>query len=127
MASWGWNFPIGVDSKTGKIKMTDLETDIKQSILILLSTIKGERLKHNEYGSRLNKFMFEPITSSLMIQIKSEIYQSICQWETRIENLEIRVFSSKNSETALIVNIQYDVKDKNVADEINYVYDLSGK
>jgi phage baseplate assembly protein W len=127
MASWGWNFPIGVDSKTGKIKTTDLETDIKQSILILLSTIKGERLNHKEYGSRLNKFMFEPITSSLMMQIKSEIYQSIYQWENRIENLEIRVFISKNSQTALIVNIQYDIKDKSVADEINYVYDLSGK
>ena len=68
----GWSFPLEVDDITGKIKTTTLENDIKQSIMILLHTQKGERLGHSDYGNNLNRFMFEPLQNSLKKNIKKE-------------------------------------------------------
>ena len=53
-----WSFPIEVDPKTGKIKMSSKTTEIRQSILLLLKTVRGEREVQPLYGSRLNQFAF---------------------------------------------------------------------
>ena len=68
----GWAFPVRIDEKTGKIKTTTLEEDIKQSVKILLNTIRGERLKHNNYGSQLNIFVL--VKKSTKIILKTNIH-----------------------------------------------------
>jgi Bacteriophage baseplate protein W len=48
----GWKFPVQIDPATGRIAMSEMEQDIKESIYIAIQTAPGERLMRPdfEYG-----------------------------------------------------------------------------
>lgn len=120
----GWAFPVGVDPHTGKIEMTEQKEDIRQSIRILLSTTRGERLLHPDYGCNLTQFMFEPLNYELVQRIKQEVYTSITKWERRIQNLEINLFQDTAEESRIVIGISYTISGLQEKDEIYYAYDL---
>lgn len=121
----GWSFPIRVDEKTGKIKTTSLEEDIKQSVKILLNTVRGERLKHRNYGSQLTRFVFEPISYHLVREIEEELYETLQYWEPRIEDINIEILHKKSNDAELFIHISYTIIQTKTRDEINYEYSLS--
>lgn len=123
----GWAFPIEIDEKTGKIKTTSLEEDIKQSVKILLNTVRGERLKHHNYGSQLTKFIFEPISYNLVREIEEEVYEILRYWEKRIEDINIEILHKKSNDTELLIHISYTIVETKTRDDINYEYSLSNK
>lgn len=123
-ATLGWSFPVKVNPATGRIQTTDSNNDIKQSILILLKTYKGERFYHPSYGSNINKYMFEPASRTLIKSMKTEIARTIGRWEKRAENVSVDVYNTKESETMLIVNIKYNIKGSSGVEEFNYAMDL---
>ena len=123
----GWAFPIGIDEKTGKIKTTSLEEDIKQSVKILLNTVRGERLKHSNYGSQLTRFVFEPISYHLVREIEEEVYETLSYWEKRIEDINIEILHKKSNESELLMQISYTIIETGTRDDINYEYSLSNK
>lgn len=120
----GWAFPVGVNPHTGKIEMTEQKEDIRQSIRILLSTTRGERLLHPDYGCNLTQFMFEPLNYELVQRIKQEVYTSITKWERRIQNLEINLFQDTAEESRIVIGISYTIAALQEQDEIYYAYDL---
>ncbi len=120
----GWYFPLQVNPQTGSIQTTDLKTDIRQSLLILLSTRKGERLGHKNYGCNLDRFMFEPITYSLIKEVKEEVKRAIKTWEKRVTNVEVKVLNAKEDETMLVINISYVIIDTEELDQFNHIYHL---
>lgn len=120
----GWAFPVGVNPHTGKIEMTEPKEDIRQSIRILLSTTRGERLLHPDYGCNLTQFMFEPLNYELVQRIKQEVYTSITKWERRIQNLEINLFQDTAEESRIVIGISYTISQLQEQDEIYYAYDL---
>ncbi len=121
----GWHFPLEVDALTGKIKTTTLENDIKQSILILLHTQKGERLGHSDYGSQLRRFLFEPLQSSLKRSIQKEVENTIKKWEKRVSSVTVDIFESLQQQTVLIVQIQYDITQTQQSYTLQYAFDLT--
>ena len=50
--------------------MSSKTTEIRQSILLLLKTVRGEREVQPLYGSRLNQFAFEPISYEISRTIR---------------------------------------------------------
>ena len=123
----GWRFPIGIDEKTGKIKTTSLEEDIKQSVKILLNTVRGERLKHSNYGSQLTRFVFEPVSYSLVREIEEEVYETLHYWEKRIEDIDIEILNEKSNDAQLLIQISYTIIETGTRDDINYEYSLSNE
>ena len=121
----GWSFPLEVDDITGKIKTTTLENDIKQSIMILLHTQKGERLGHSDYGNNLNRFMFEPLQNSLKKNIQKEIESCIRKWEKRVSSVTVEIFESAEQYTTLIVQIQYYIEQVQQRQTWQYAFDLT--
>ncbi len=122
---WGWNFPVGIDYQTGNIEMTDLKKDIRQSILILLSTNPGERLIHGNYGCNLSQFMFEPITYDLLRRIRWEVTTAINRWEKRISQLEIDILNDVAVDSRIVISIKYTIASLQDRDQLYYSYDLS--
>lgn len=120
----GWSFPIGVDPKTGKIKINDLKDDIKLSIIMILKTVKGERLVHNDYGSGLNRFMFEPINYDLVKSVREEALTSILRWEHRIYAIDVNVFNDGEDENKLVINVNYIIPLLREKDSVSYVLDV---
>ena len=65
---------------------------IKQAIVNLLLTNKGERLMNPNYGSDIRKYLFEPIDYGTSQQIVGGIQTAIEKYEPRIG---IRALSAK--------------------------------
>ena len=126
MEQWkGWHFPLEVDSLTGKIKTTTLENDVKQSILILLHTQRGERLGHSTYGSQLHRFLFYSLQSSLKRSIQKEVENTIKKWEKRVSSVTVDIFESQQHQTVLIVQIQYYITQIQQWQTLQYAFDLT--
>ena len=62
---------------------------IHQSLRLILSTRKGERVNNNEFGTELHKLVFEPNDILLRDQIYFEVSIAIRRWERRISLLKI--------------------------------------
>ena len=64
---------------------------IKQAIVNLLLTNKGERPFNYNYGSDIRSYLFEPLDFGTAQAIQSNIEYSITTFEPRIEIIEIDV------------------------------------
>ena len=62
---------------------------IKQAIVNLLLTNKGERLFKPNYGSDIRSYLFEPLDYGTAQQIVGNIEHTISKWEPRIEILNL--------------------------------------
>ena len=62
---------------------------IKQAIVSLLLTNKGERLMNPRYGSDIRSYLFEPMDYGTANQIKNNIRDTIETFEPRIRVLRI--------------------------------------
>ena len=62
---------------------------IKQAIVNLLLTNKGERLMNPDYGSDIRRYLFEPLDYGTANQIKGNIRDTIERFEPRISVLRI--------------------------------------
>ena len=62
---------------------------IKQAIVNLLLTNKGERLMNPNYGSDIRRYLFEPLDYGTSYLIKGNIESTISKFEPRISVLRI--------------------------------------
>jgi len=115
----GWKFPVKVNSE-GKITMSEYEDDIKESIWIILSTSKGERVMRPDFGCGINDFVFSSIDSSTLALIESTVREALILWEPRIEVIDVKVSTDKIKESKLIISIDYEVRRTN--NQFNLVY-----
>ena len=105
------DFPFK-DSKKGfylKLNQTDRDA-IKADLLHLLLTNKGERLYLPDFGSDLQKYIFEPNDSITHEEIRDSLNESISLY---IPNLIVNSIEFRNDpiEEAIIVELSYSVTD----------------
>ena len=74
---------------TNDIVISKDASAIKQSIVNLLLTNKGERLMNPTYGSDIRSYLFEPMDYGTANQIKNNISDTIETFEPRIRVLQI--------------------------------------
>lgn len=117
----GWAFPVRY--KLGSVCYSQDDQNIKESILILLQTSKGERVMNPEFGCQINELIFAPSNNSTFGMAVFYIEQSLQRWEPRIVVKEVDVnFDQQNN--CLIIKIDYLVKDKNSPDNVVYPFYL---
>lgn len=71
-------------SATGGIDMVEEQASVRQAILLLLTTVPGERVMRPDYGCHLNRLIFSPnddTTAGLAIHW---VRQALDRWEPRI-------------------------------------------
>jgi uncharacterized protein len=115
----GWHFPISPDG-LGRIRMSEHEDDIREAIVIILGTAKGERPTRPDFGCGINDFTFEIVNSTVIGQIETTVRESLQQWEPRIEVLAVTVSTEAISKGKLHINIDYLVRSTN--NRFNLVY-----
>ena len=74
---------------TNDIVVSKDASAIKQAIVNLLLTNKGERLMNPNYGSDIRKYLFEPLDYGTSYLIKGNIESTISKFEPRISVLRI--------------------------------------
>ena len=121
----GWHFPIRTGSRGG-LAMSQHETDIEQSVWIILKTAKGERRMRPEFGCSINDFVYAPNNASTSGLITQTVEEALGWWEPRIEVIEVDVRPDSRDTSLLLVDIKYRVKATNDERSLVYPFYLSG-
>jgi uncharacterized protein len=115
----GWKFPVQVDNR-GRVAMSEFDDDIRESIRIILSTSKGERVMRPDFGCGIHDFVFASINTTTIGLIESSVREALTRWEPRIELLKVLVSTEEANVGKLLVSIDYRVRATN--SEFNLVY-----
>lgn len=105
----GWAFPVAVDQR-GRIALASQETDIEQSIRIILLTPKGQRMMRPDFGCHIHELVFaqnDGATAGLAVHYVTE---ALNMWEPRIRVLEVKASSDDVDGSRLLVDIEYEIK-----------------
>jgi hypothetical protein len=116
----GWKFPVSVDAKTGRISMSEYEQDIRESIWIILSTAKGERVMRPDFGCGIHDLVFAPINNTTVNLIENTVREALTLWEPRIELIRVEASAEESAQGKLLVSIDYRVRVTN--NRFNLVY-----
>ena len=117
----GWSFPPTFTRGDNGIAMVDEVEDIKQSLIILLSTIKGERVMQPDYGANMEELLFEPLNVSFAKRMSVKIERAILFYEPRIKTDDIN-FNQDNENGLVEVRIDYTIIATNNRRNIVYPY-----
>ena len=82
---------------------------IKQAIVNLLLTNKGERVMQPDYGSDIRSFLFEPLDFGTAVQIKNSINYCLNTFEPRIAVNMIQVLPSYE-DNGFSVELTYSIR-----------------
>ncbi len=115
----GWQFPIALD-RGNTIALAQYEEKIRQSILIILSTAKGERVMRPDFGCDIHERVFGVIDASMLTLIRSDVEEALILWEPRIEVLSITLVTEALSEGRIDIQVEYKVRYTNT--DYNMVY-----
>ncbi len=115
----GWKFPIQVTYE-GKIAESSYEEDIKEAILIILSTSKGERVMRPDFGCGIHDFVFASVNTATITLIEKTVREALITWEPRIELMSINIDTKEISNGKLLINIDYRIRNTN--NRFNLVY-----
>jgi uncharacterized protein len=127
MLGAGWYFPIAyedpLDRATkgyAKLAMAADELSVRQSIEIILSTSKGERVMRPDFGCDLNKLLFAPNNGATQALAEFEVTEALRTWEPRIEVLDVSVRAGGDNGEQLLIDIDYRVRSTD--NRFNLVY-----
>ena len=82
---------------------------IKQAIVNVLLTNKGERLMNPRYGSDIRRFLFEPLDYGTGFQIKGNIRDTLERFEPRISVIDIKC-TPNFQDNGFDVELQYSIR-----------------
>jgi phage baseplate assembly protein W len=109
----GWAFPPAFDALTGRVEMVEAEEDIRQSMLIILSTEPGERAMRPRFGCPLRQFFFQRLDLTMQTRIKDTVFHALLHWEPRIVVDAIRVEEGAGRDGSVRIAVDYTVRSTN--------------
>jgi phage baseplate assembly protein W len=115
----GWKFPVQNDANL-MIGVSKYEQDIREAILIILGTTKGERIMRPDFGCGIHDFVFGSVNASALGRIESSVREALTIWEPRINLMDVTLSTDYIHEGKLIINITYEVRSTN--NQFNLVY-----
>jgi phage baseplate assembly protein W len=118
----GWAFPVAVSAATGLIEHVSYETDIRQSILIILGTAKGERVMRPDFGCGIHDLAFAAISTQVMAEIGTTVREALRTYEARIEVRQVTVETTHLDRGRIDVVIDYEVRATNQPGNLVYPF-----
>jgi phage baseplate assembly protein W len=116
----GWAYPFRLEQGTGRVATVADETDIQQSIRIILGTAQGERAMWPAFGCGIHNLVYGAIDTSTIEQIKRDVTDALRLYEARIDVLGVKVDAANLANGRLDVDIDYRVRQTNQPG--NYVF-----
>ena len=103
----GWAFPVEVDEATGRVKLVEDDSCVRQDIRMIVQTDRGERKMRPNFGAGLNRFLFRNVDLVLVNRMSEALAQSIKLWEEHIAGVNVGVSQVPEDNTQVRVNIEY--------------------
>ncbi len=119
----GWAFPVeqlrGPGSSLAFAPAAD-EESVRQSILIILTTAKGERVMRPDFGCGLHELVFQVNDRATQAAAAFEVREALQRWEPRIDVLEVEASGAGDHGEVLLLAIEYRVRSTD--NRFNLVY-----
>lgn len=116
----GWSFPPAFSNSGHDVQLVSGREDIEQSLMVLLSTQRDERVMQEDFGCNLNEFLFGQISHGLMGRMRSFIEDAILHHEPRIVLNDVEISESNAEAGVLLISIDYTIRSTN--SRFNMVY-----
>lgn len=114
-------------SPTGGIDMVEDQASVRQAILLLLSTIPGERVMRPDYGCDLHKLIFSPndhTTAGLAIHY---VRQALDRWEPRIQVTFLDADPNREDPARLDIRLEYRLRRSDRKDQMTFSLNVAGE
>lgn len=118
----GWSFPSKFEKQTKKVAMVSEEDDIRESLIILLSTRPGERVMNPLYGCNLDDLLFAPLNLTLKTYVSDLIDTAILYFEPRIDLEKVDISVNNDLEGELLIELNYMVRSTNTRRNLVYPF-----
>jgi phage baseplate assembly protein W len=104
----GWGFPVALAGE--RFAVAHYEESVRQSIVIILSTVKGERVMRPDFGCDLHELVFAPNSSATRGMAEFSVREALREWEPRIDVLRVEAESAGAHGEQLLIQIDYRVR-----------------
>jgi phage baseplate assembly protein W len=121
----GWGFPPEFDNTTQSVVMVADDTDIRQSLLLLLNTKQGERVMLPDFGCNLNEFLFQAMDASTVRFMQDMITNAILKYESRINVNDLTIDTSDIVDGYVLIDLAYTVRTTNNRNNIVFPFYLN--
>src|SRR5688572_24640530 len=119
----GWKFPLQV-TPGGTIAQARFEQRIEESIYLVLSTAKGERVMLPDFGCGIHELVFAPNSPGTRSLIVQQVRRALQTWEPRIDVLDVAVDDSPGQPTLLLIRVGYRIRANNALGNLVYPFYL---
>lgn len=119
----GWGFPVAPETN-GDVLMVRDDDDVKEAILLILETARGERVMRPDFGCGLRELVFQPLSSATKTLVRQEVQDALVAWEPRIDVRSVTVEEDRRARGVLQVDIRYVVRTTNTFYNLVYPFYL---
>ena len=116
----GWSFPVRVHDKEGTIRLSEYDEDIRESIWIILSTSKGERVMRPDFGCGIHDLVFEVINTTTLSEIEDSVRRRWRPSSRASTWCQVKALSNSGLDGQLRISIDYLIRGTN--NLLNLVY-----
>ena len=114
----GWAYPV--KQEKSQFLKSEHEQGIAESIQIILSTAKGERIMRPDFGCGIHDLVFAQNNMGTAGLAQFYVEDALVRWEPRIDLEEIQVNPDPSDPARLLISIRYRVRKTD--SEFNLVY-----
>lgn len=120
----GWSFPPEFRKTSDPTAMIKEDTDIRQSLEILLRTQPGTYVHQYDYGCGLNEFVFEEMSVTTQTLMRDKIENAILNFEPRITLNNLLFDLQQAHQGVMLIEIDYTVRRTNRRDNLVFPFYL---
>ena len=117
----GWKFPLQV-TPAGKIAQARFEQRIEESIFLILSTARGERVMLPEFGCGIHDLVFAPNNAITLSLVAQTVRKALVAYETRIDVLDVETETAPEQPNLLLIRINYRIRANNALGNLVYPF-----
>jgi phage baseplate assembly protein W len=103
----GWKFPVSFHET--HVARAALEESVQQSIWIVLSTAKGERVMRPDFGCGIYDLMFEINNPATAAKVSAAVREALLFFEPRVDVIDVRVRGSSDG-AIMYIDIDYEIR-----------------
>jgi phage baseplate assembly protein W len=119
----GWRFPPQVTAQ-GELAQSSYEQRVEESIYLILSTSKGERVMLPDFGCGIHDLVFAPNNSATLSMVVQEVHSALSNQERRIDVLDVSADSSPDEANLLLIRVTYQIRDNNAIGNLVFPFYL---
>ncbi len=107
--------------------MIEGNASVRQAILLLMTTIPGERVMRPDYGCDLHRLVFSPNDATTHGLAIHYVRQALRRWEPRVDILDLDAFCNREDPGRMDIVLEYRVRRTLQRDALALTVNLTGE